>query len=88
MSTHVIGFAEPDEEFKKKIAAYRALEAAGEEIPDSLNEYFNWEEPDEAGLEVELETTEWSDNNYRDGYELDLSKVPKHVKKLRFYNSW
>ena len=70
-------------------AAYDVCQLAGIEIPDEVDKFFNGETPDEAGVEVEIDSIldEWGDD-IRQGYQVDLSKLPKDVKILRFYNSW
>lgn len=89
MSTHVVGFRPPDEKWRKMKAAYDACQLAGISIPDEVDEYFNGETPDEAGVEVEIDSIleEWGDDS-RQGYQIDITKLPKDVKILRFYNSW
>lgn len=91
MSTFVLGVVPPDENHLKKVAAARALEAAGiDELPFELESYFGGETPDEAGMVVSLPreaVTHWSDGD-RSGREVDITKLPPGVKILRFVNSW
>lgn len=87
MSTYVIGFKEPDETWNKYKKVWDACNEAGVDIPDDVLEYFNHEAPDESGVEVELETQEYTDYA-KEGFEIDVSKLPKHVSRIRFYNSW
>lgn len=87
MSTHVIGFAAPDEQWRKMKVIYDACSSAGVSIPDEVEKFFDGEEPDEAGVEVRLNPKPWSDDS-RSGFEIDLSTVPKHVNVIRFYNSY
>lgn len=89
MSTHVVGFRPPDEKWRKMKAVYDSCQSAGIDIPDEVDEYFNGETPDEAGVEVEIDSIleEWGDDS-RQGYQIDIAKLPKNVKILRFYNSW
>ncbi len=90
MSTHVVGFIPPDEKYKARLAAFDACEDAGVEPPAEL--YHNGERPDDTGAEVEIEDTEavseWTDDNGSAGFEVDLTKLPKDVKVIRFYNNW
>ena len=35
-----------------------------------------------------MPVTPWADGRGGEGYELDVSLVPAHVKTIRFFNSW
>jgi hypothetical protein len=94
MSTHVIGFKAPDDRWQQMKAVWDACAAANVAIPQEVDDYFEGEAPDLAGVEVG-ETAlmdvgalrEWSDE-YRQGYEVVLANVPNDVTTIRFYNSW
>lgn len=91
MSTHVIGFKPPDDRWKAMKAARDACVAADVEIPEEISDFFEDQEPDEAGVEVQLDEAEGV-KEYRadgaDGFELEVAKLPKDVKIVRFYNSY
>jgi hypothetical protein len=91
MSTHVMGFIPPNDKFKRMLAAYRACEEAGVEIPDEVQNFFRHDPPDENGVKVPLDhdfaVRVWKDDD-RDGYEVDLDKLDPAIRVLRFYNSW
>ncbi len=87
MSIHVVGIKPPDEDYQKKVNAYRALEAAGIDIPRELEEFFNWTPPDPAGVVVQVPTKDWQDED-QGGYEVTLADLDPTVKVLRFYCSW
>lgn len=98
MSTHVVGIRPADERFKKMLAAYEACVAAGIEPPKSVQEFFNDERPDPSGVIVDLgsyynnngnhaSVQIWREDN-RDGFEIELDKLPDGIKIVRFYNSW
>jgi hypothetical protein len=87
MSTHVIGFAPADEKWRAMKAIWDSCRAAEIPVPSEVEKFFNYEEPDERGVEVELPSTKWSDD-FREGFEVEVSKIPAHVKVIRFYNSW
>ena len=87
MSTHVIGFKPPDERWQKMKEAWDACVKAKVEPPKSVTDFFNDEEPDSAGVEVEIPTREWRDDS-REGYEVSIDALPEGVKIIRFYNSW
>jgi hypothetical protein len=93
MSTHVVGFMPADDDWNKKAAAYRACEAAGVPVPKELEAFFGDGEPGDPGREVEIEHTkavrEWNDGDRGcAGFDVEISKLPKDVKIVRFYNSW
>lgn len=86
MSTHVCGIRPPDEKWKKMKAAFDSCQNAGIEVPDEVWDFFGGERPDEAGVIVALPTdcaTEWR-AEMQDGYEVDISKLPKDVTVIRF----
>lgn len=91
MSTHVAGVRPPDERWQRMKAAYEACRAAGLTVPPEVTEFFDWDEPDPAGVVVNLDqhtsVREWSDDT-RAGYEVVLGQLPPEVTVLRFYNSW
>lgn len=89
MSTHIIGFAPPDETWEKMKAVWDTCEAAEIPIPDSVEEFFDWAKPDPAGVNVNLDLylRPWSDKSGK-GFEVDLNRIPSHVRMIRFYNSW
>lgn len=94
MSTHVVGIKPPDEDWKKHKAVWDACTKAGVDIPDATLDFFDGEAPDNAGVIVEFDrpgmttfVSEWSDDS-ASGFEVDIEKLPKGIKVLRFYNSW
>jgi hypothetical protein len=92
-STYVLGFRPPDEKWKRMKEAREACEAAGIDIPEDIDDFFGGEKPDEKGVEVQLDNghpccKDWDDGYMRSGFEVEISKLPKDIKILRFYNSW
>lgn len=87
MSTSVIGFVPPDDTWRKMKAIWDACEAAKIEAPKEVWLFFNDQRPDNKGLEVHVPHKEWGDE-YRQGIEISVDEIPKHVKTIRFYNSW
>ena len=87
MSTHVKGFRPPDQKFKDLKSAWDACKRANIGIPKEIGQFFDWEEPDVRGVEVKIPTQEWKDD-YGEGYEIEVAKIPKDVKFIRFYNTW
>jgi len=89
MSTHVIGFRPPDERWKRMKAVYDTCTKAKVEIPKEVDDFFGGGEPDESGVEVEIERTEAVEEwNGRQGFQVDITKLPKDLKYIRFYNSY
>ena len=91
MSTHVIGFRPPDEKWKKMKAIYDSCCAGGIQIPTAVSEFFDHRQPDESGVEIELDKSpaikEWSAEGC-EGYEITIDKLPKDVKIVRVYNAY
>lgn len=54
MSSHVVGFIPPDDEWKKKKAAWDACKSAGVEPPLELCKFFGDSTPDNNGREIDL----------------------------------
>jgi hypothetical protein len=87
MSTHIIGFVPPDDDWQRMKAIWDSCTAAGVDVPRAVEEFFNDCPPDDAGVEVGLPVTQWGDDA-SSGYELEVSAIPLNVKRIRFYNSW
>lgn len=91
MSTHVDGFTPPDEKWEKMKAIWNSCEDAGVKIPDEVLDFFDGESPNgKPGQETSLEgcAKEWSDGDSRQGYEIEVDKIPEKVKFIRVYNSY
>lgn len=88
MSTHVIGFRPPDKKWEEMKTVWDACEKAGVPVPDSVMKFFEYSPPDKSGVEVEIKDayTRYIKDGY-DGFEVDISKLPKDVKVSRFFNS-
>lgn len=91
MSTHIQGIGKPDAKHKKMFDAYEACKAAGIDVPDEVNEYFDWDTPNEMGRTIELRrgdsVTEYK-AEMRDGYDVEIAKLPKDITHIRFFNSY
>jgi hypothetical protein len=91
MSTHVVGIRPPDAKWTQMKAVWDACKLAGVEPPDEVLEFFDHAPPDPAGIRVELEgkpCIRAFNDDMRQGFEVDISKLPKNVTVVRFYNSW
>lgn len=96
MLMRVEGIRPGDEKWRQMKAVYDACEAAGVDTPEEVSEFFNHEDPDEKGVVIELGAhhgekheccARWKEN-FREGFEIDVSKLPEDVKIVRFYCSW
>lgn len=96
MSTHVEGFKPPDKKWLQMKTVYDACHDAGVDPPDEVSDFFEDGPPDAAGVRVELGSrygekheccTEYSDDA-ANGFEIDVTKLPKDVKIIRFYNAY
>ena len=104
MSTHVQFFREPDEEdMNAKVDAAYACMKAGVDLPQDLRAYmepvfhnvgFHEGTPREEAIDCLLEVkakggsvATWG-NDFAEGYEIDLTKLPQGVTKIRVFNSW
>ena len=90
MSSRVEFFQPPDREWDQKKAVYDACVCAGVGIPEEVSEFFNWETPEEClGKEIKVpEAVSDYSSDMKSGFEIDLSKLPKQVKFIRFINSF
>lgn len=89
MSSHVVGIAEPDESWRKMKAAYDACLNARVEVPDEVLEFFGGEPPDDAGMEVSVQDSVIGfSSEYRQGFTVDLKRLPPRIRFIRFYNSF
>lgn len=92
MSTHIVGFRQADDRWKRMKAAYEACEAAGVEIPDDVDDFFDGEPPgDKPGMEVDIKcspaVSEYNDDSLS-GFEIDIRELSKDIGIIRVYNSW
>lgn len=89
MSSHVEGIRPPDAKWLAMKAVYDSCRAAGVRPPQEVDDFFNYEQPDPKGVIVSLKDC-CSDYNQdsSSGFEVDLSKLPKGITVIRFYNSW
>lgn len=89
MSMHITGFRPADDRWKRMKAVYEACEAAGVDVPEDVEEFFDYQSPgDKPGMEVEIEdseaVSEWHDE-CGSGYEIDVAKLPKDIVIIRVY---
>ncbi len=87
MSTHVVGLVPPDEKWKKMKAVYDSCRAAELPIPDEVEKFFDHEDPDPMGVAIAIPCQEYK-GYAQQGVEVLVENIPKHVKAIRFYNSY
>ncbi len=87
MSTRVVAFRAPDEKWKKMKAAWDACEEADLDTPEELLDFFDYNEPDPRGVEIDIPRHSWT-ADMQEGFEIFLEEVPEDVKVIRFYNSY
>lgn len=96
MSTHIQGFIpDTDTDFKKhkKILLFCMEENVS--LPKETAEYFGSDDAEEYLIEEKLEIKleegvhykEWMEDSSK-GFEVDLTRLPKGVTKLRFFNTY
>jgi len=94
-STSVYGIRLPDETRKKMKAVWEACKAAGVEIPEEVDEFFDSEKPDRLGVAIDLESnhanhtclTKYTDDT-NEVFEVDVREVPVGVTVIRFVISY
>ena len=72
-------------------AIYESCEAAAVPAPKEVCAFFDDMPPDPEGVVIPLSSHECVSEWYGTdevGFQVDLSKLPKDVTVLRFYNSW
>lgn len=89
MSTHVIGFRPPDAKWKQMKAVWDSCQAADCPVPKEVQAFFEWLEPADHGVTVDLgqAATKWN-ADMASGYEVDIRLLPPNVHIIRFYNSY
>lgn len=96
MSTHIKAFIpDTDSEYQRHKKVLVACVECDVSLPKETAEYFGNDIGNLSLLDDKLEfdiknsncLSEWSDYN-SGGYEIDITKLPLGVTKIRFYNSW
>lgn len=96
MSSHISAFIpDTDATYQKHKKVLLVCEEAGVELPKETAEYFGsksaekylLEEKLSVGLKLNQHYTEYS-ADMSEGFEVDLTKLPQGVTKLRFVNSY
>lgn len=93
MSTYVLGFKPRDEKYDRMLAVWESCRAAKVEVPDEVNEFFEGESPDPAGVKISFRDHEavreyHNSEMAEEGFEVDVTKLPADVTLIRFVQSW
>ena len=90
MTTNVVGFRPADEQWGQMKAVWNCCKEAGVAPPKEVLDFFDFEDPNGLpGMEVALgkSLTEYRSDG-RDGFEVDLTKLPPGVTIIRMYNTY
>jgi hypothetical protein len=102
VSTFIKAIKPPNKKWREMKAVYDSCVKAGISIPDEVTDFFDGDEPNEKGVEIDLRC---SQNQYTndgdihpsisighgdstDYWDVDLSKLPDGVKFIRFINHY
>jgi hypothetical protein len=91
MTTYVYGIAPADDKWRAMKAIWDSCTAAGVAIPDEVTEFFNGEPPEPNGVKIDLRENHGVmkfEHDSTEGLLVDLDKLPKQVRLLKFCNSW
>lgn len=91
MSTHVEAFKPADDKWRAMKAVYDACAQAKITTPSVVDEFFENDYPDEAGVRVNIEDMSCCkkyDTKSGTGVEIDVRLLPKDVTIIRFINRW
>ena len=85
----ITGYKPVDEKWEKMLSVYNSCVEAEVNIPEEVNEFFEWEDPNnKPGLSVDMwNVIEKYYNVGESGFELKIENIPRDVKVIRFYNS-
>jgi hypothetical protein len=85
--TSIQGYKKANKERLLMADVYNSCARAGIEIPEAVQEFFEYGTPDPVGEEVKIP----SKNFVRDKeevFEINVADIPPDVETIRFINSW
>ena len=92
MSTYIKAFIpDTDKEYQKHKMIWEVCDEANVSLPKETEEYFKgYNEPEEKLEVVLIKNIHYCnyDADSQNGFEVDLTKLPEGVTKLRFINSY
>lgn len=87
MSMHVHGYRSADVTWRGMKAIWDACVAANVAVPEAVETFFGGEPPgDKPGIDVNIDAAvrDWGDEA-RQGFEIDVQKLPLNVRFIRVY---
>jgi len=95
MTTSIVGFKplnEPsDAAWQAMKKVWNSCVEANIDIPDEVLDFFEGQPPNDYGTNIDLEgapgVREYH-NGMDSGFEVEVNKIPKDIKVIRFYNSF
>lgn len=99
MSMRVQAFKPADDKWRKMKEIWDSCEEAGVEVPREVSRFFGDEDPDPSGVDAggcsgydeEGDLPDWITKvnaDMTDGFEIDTTKLPKDVTRVRFTCSY
>lgn len=74
----------PDSKFKKMKAIYDACIAGGMDVPEDVEEFFDYKEPDPLGIQVAIERVQLLEGEDALGVQVAVTDIPKWATHIRF----
>ena len=90
MYSYIQGLKPKTEEYEKKLQIYKLCRETNVSVPDEVEKYFDGEICEE-GILTDIPTDavrNYADEYCREFFEVDLTKIPSDVTKIRFVNSY
>ena len=90
MCSYIQGIKPKTEDYEKRLQVYNLCTALNIPIPQEIDSYFNGEVCEE-GIICDLpkeSLKEYQDRYCREFFEVDLTKIPSDITKIRFVNSY
>lgn len=91
MHSFVQGIKPPDKRWLAMKKIWDACEELKVNVPEAVQDFFDGDAPDELGVVIDM-TEHNGVTDYKaegcDGFEVDLTKLPKDITIIRFVNSY
>ena len=91
LTLHVDGVIPADKRYNEMKAIWEMCERANINPPFEVMEFFNGEKPDSKGVVMEIKelpaVSKWYQEDYGQGFEIDIRELPEPIKIIRFYAS-
>lgn len=97
MTTHIIGIKLSDKKWNAMKKVWDACAEAGINAPDDVAKFFNYEEPNNIGVIIDLKPNKLStvthgvsiwNEDQREGFDVRIQDLPKDIDIIRFYNAY